>query len=99
MTLTVTFFIPPNGRQEVKEITGVYAPDEEFFKKYGVKISMEVIGSGQVAAYADTGKITDGEPDELIELSNSRTCEETLKSLCLACQKRFDDEGYPNEHR
>lgn len=92
MSITVTFFIAPNGEREVREITKVYDADAAFFKRHGVKISMEDVGSSHVV-YADTGKITDGEPDELIEIAGNRSCADTLKALRMACQKRFDEEG------
>ncbi len=96
MTLTVTCFIPPHGHQEVVEIPNVYPDDEAFFKQYAIKISMEELTIGQVAIYADTSKITEGEPDELITLSKGRSCHDTLKELRQECEKRFNAEGWPS---
>lgn len=96
MTLTVTCFIPPHGHQEVVEIPNVYPDDEAFFKKYGIKVSMEDLSVGGVACYADTGKVTEGEPDELIEISRGRSCHDTLQALRQACEKRFNAEGWPD---
>jgi c-di-GMP-binding flagellar brake protein YcgR len=95
MTLTVTCFIPPNGHQNVVEIPNVYPDDEAFFKKYGIKVSMEDLSLGGVAVYADTGKVTDREPDELMVISGQRSCHDTLKALRQECEKRFDLEGWP----
>lgn len=89
--MQVTFFIPPNGRQEVREISNVRQEDAEFFEKHGVKISMEQQGLN-VIVYADTGKVTDGEPDELIEICHGRSCEDTLSALRRACERRFSKE-------
>jgi len=86
-----TFYMPPNGRQEVREFTNVRAEDAEFFEKHGIKISMEPQGPNAIV-YADTGKVTDGEPDELIEISGGRSCEDTLSALRKACEKRFAEE-------
>lgn len=83
--IDVTFYLRPDGRTEVHEITRVRAEDAEFFKTHGVAISMEDIG-GEFAVYADVGMTTeDGEPDELIELSGTRSCEDTLSALRQQC--------------
>lgn len=96
MTLTVTCFIPPHGRKEAVEIPNVYPDDEAFFKKHGIKVSMEELGVGGFAVYADTGKVTDGEPDELMVISGDRSCHDSLKALRQECEKRFDIEGWPS---
>lgn len=90
--MKVTFFMPPNGHREVRELTSVRAEDAEFFEKHGVKISLEELAFNAVV-YADTGKVTDGEPDELIEISRGRSCEDTLSALRKACEHRFAQEG------
>lgn len=89
--MKATVFVPPNGEQQEITITKIRAEDREFFEKHGVKISMEELG-GQNVVYADTGKVTDGEPDELIEISHGRSCEDTLYALRAACERRFVEE-------
>lgn len=95
MTLTVTFFMPPNARRVVRDITNVFGEDAAFFNRHGIKISMEELTNGMNAAYADTGKVTDGQPDELIEISKGRSCQDTLQALRMSCEKRFTEEGWP----
>lgn len=78
MSLTVTFYIPPNGKKEVRKITNYKKEDAEFFIKNNVKISMEDLGS-QYAIYG----LIDGEPEEneFIVLSSGRSCEDCLTEL------------------
>ncbi|MCP1404294.1 hypothetical protein [Achromobacter insolitus] len=84
--MKVTFYKPPFGRTEELEITKVRPEDAEYFERNGIRISMEEVG-GMFAIYADTGaKTPDGEPDELIELSRGRSCEDTLQALRAACE-------------
>lgn len=90
--MKATFYMPPNGHREVREFTNVRAEDAEFFEKHGIKISMEAQGSNAIV-YADTGKTTDGEPDELIQISQGRSCEDTLAALRKDCEERFADES------
>lgn len=90
--MKVTVFILPNGRQQEITITNIRSEDREFFEKHNVKISMEEC-VGEIVVYADTGKVTDGEPGELIEISQGRSCEDTLSALRKACEERFAEEG------
>lgn len=85
--MIVTLYKQPHGRTEEIDIRNVYPDDAEFFKTHDIKISMEDIG-GMFAIYADTGaKTEDGEPDELIELSQGRSCEESLNALRQQCEQ------------
>jgi hypothetical protein len=83
--MNVTIYKRPDGRSEVIDCRNVYPDDAKWFEDNHVAISMEDIGGG-FAVYADTGKEVDGEPDELIELSQGRTCEETLHALREQCE-------------
>jgi ABC-type histidine transport system ATPase subunit len=84
--MKVTLYKPPHGRQEVIDITRVRPEDEAYFVTQQVEISMEVIG-GEFVIYAHIGEYDeDGEPDELIELGQGRTCEDTLSALRIACE-------------
>lgn len=83
--MNVTIYKRPDGRAEIIDCRHVRAEDEQFFKQHCVAISMEDIG-GQFAVYADIGHTDeDGEPDELIELSGTRNCEDTLAALRQQC--------------
>ncbi len=85
--MNVTIYKRPDGRAEVIDCRHVHPEDEQFFQQHGVRISMEDIG-GQFAIYADIGRVTeDGEPDELIELSGTRRCEDTLAALRAQCEE------------
>lgn len=83
--MDVTIYKRPDGRTEIIDCRKVRAEDEQFFKQNNVRVSMEDIG-GQFAVYADIGREVDGEPDELIELSGSRSCEDTLAALRQQCE-------------
>lgn len=85
--MLVTIFLRPDGHTQVIDCRKVRAEDEQFFKQHGVAISMEDIG-GQFAVYADIGRTDpDGGPDELIELSGTRNCEDTLTALRQQCEE------------
>ena len=87
--MKVTFYCKPDGRQVVEEITRLHPEDEKFFEDNGISISMEDIGD-MFAVYADLGiEDDDGEPVELLELSQSRSCEDTLKALHIQCEEFF----------
>lgn len=87
--MNVTIYKRPDGRTEVIDCRKIRAEDEAFFKQHNVAISMEDIG-GSFAVYADIGKTDeDGEPDELIEISGSRNCEDTLSALRQQCEAAF----------
>jgi hypothetical protein len=89
----VTLYKQPHGRTEVIDITKVLPDDAAYFQRHRVSISMEDIG-GMFAIYADIGKETeDGEPDELIELSQGRSCEETLSALRRQCEEELAGKG------
>lgn len=85
--MNVTIYKKPHGRTEVIDCIHVYPEDEKFFIENNIRISMEDIG-GQFAIYADIGKMTpDDEPDELIQLSGSMDCFDTLKALRVQCEE------------
>ena len=92
--MIATFFLPPNGRQEVHEITEVEPQDASFFEQNRIKVSMEQLMTGDYTLYADTGKLAFGEPDELIVISRGRSCRECLTELRKLCEKRFADEQH-----
>lgn len=89
--MKVTFFIPPNGHREVREITNVRPEDEKYFTEHNIKISMEELSTGQHAVYADTGMLIDGEPTELLEISYGRSCKDTLAALRVRCEQQKED--------
>ena len=84
--MNVTVYKRPDGRSEVIDCRNVYPDDAKWFDDNQVAVSMEDIGD-MIAVYADVGKEVDGEPDELIELSQGRTCEETLHALRKQCEE------------
>lgn len=84
--MIVTLYIPPNGRTREIDVREVDADDEAWFAEHKVKLSMEEAG-GTFVCYADVGKRDeDGEPDEAIEISGTRSCRETLHALRLQCE-------------
>lgn len=91
--MKVTFYKQPHGRTEVIDVKHINREDAEWFEKHGAAISMEDIG-GMFAIYADIG-ITDpeGEPNEAIELSHGRSCEETMAALRIQCEEMLKREA------
>jgi hypothetical protein len=90
MTLTVTIYKPRRGGRVHKEqvdIPNVYPEDADWFRQHGVKVSMEESG-GQFAMYGDIGRFEeDGQtPSEVLVLSGSKNCQDTLRELRAACE-------------
>jgi hypothetical protein len=87
--MIVTFYRKPDGRAQRIDIKNVLPDDEAYFTQNRINISMEDVG-GMFAVYADIGRRDeDGEPFELIELSQGRTCEETLSALRKLCEEEL----------
>lgn len=84
--MIVTLYKRPNGRTQEIDIKNVLPDDEAYFTRHKTSISMEDVG-GEFAIYADTGREDeDGEPIEVIEFSQGRSCEETLSALRKQCE-------------
>lgn len=91
--MNVTFYKSPHGRTETIDMRNVYPEDETWFAENHARISMEDLG-GTFVIYADVGVVDeDGEPDEAIELSAGRSCEETLKALRSQCEAMLKKEA------
>lgn len=104
--IEATLFLRPNGRKITQIITDISPDDANWFKANEVKISMEDIGVGGCAVYADYGRtLADGEPVEMIVISNNRTCKETMAELRVRCEKALEEwkaemeKGMENERK
>ena len=87
--MIITLYKQPDGRTQEIDIKNVLPDDEAFFDHHNISISMEDVG-GMFAIYADIGQTDeDGKPIELIELSQGRSCEETLSALRKLCEKKL----------
>jgi len=87
--MIVTLYKQPDGRTQEIDVKNVLPDDEAYFNRHGIDISMEDVG-GMFAIYADTGRMDeDGEPIELIELSQGRSCEEALSALRKLCEEEL----------
>lgn len=87
--MIITLYKQPDGRMQEIDIKNVLPDDEAFFDHHKIRISMEDVG-GMFAIYADIGQTDeDGEPIELIELSQGRSCEETLSALRKLCEEEL----------
>jgi len=87
--MKVTFYKLPNGRKEVIEMTKINQEDADWLTANNVGVSMEEIGD-QVVVYGDIGKETEeGEPDEIIVLSGSMNCYQTMAALRKQCQEEL----------
>lgn len=77
--LEVTIYQRPDGRKLRTLITKVYPEDAKFFKRHNVIIGIEELDDNQYALY---GRYPNqDEEDEVIVLSNGRTCNECLKEI------------------
>ena len=87
--MIVTLYKRPDGRTQEIDIKNVLPDDEAFFDHHGISISIEDVG-GMFAVYADIGQTDeDGEPIELLELSQGRSWEETLSALRKLCEEEL----------
>ena len=78
-TLEVTIYQRPDGRKLRTLITAVDDEDAAYFNRHGVVVGIEELADNMYALY---GRFPDqDEEDELIVLSNGRTCNECLKEL------------------
>ncbi len=84
--MLVTIFHHPNARRVEINLTDIYHEDEAYFRDNGVTISLEDIG-GMYALYAFCKGMED--EDELVVLSQGRSCKETLKELRKECENYF----------
>lgn len=98
--MEVKLFKPPHGHSVVIDVQNVRAEDEKFFQENNIKISMEDVSAGgapMFAVYADLGISYEYDDDggdgddtiELLELSQGRSCEETLSALRVQCEKEL----------
>jgi len=77
--LEVALYKRPDGRKLRTMITKVDSEDAAYFRRHGIVISIEELADDVYALY---GRFPDqDEEDELIVLSNGRTCNECLKEL------------------
>ncbi len=81
--LEVTIYLRPDGRKLRTMITKVDPEDAKFFKRHNIIISIEELDDKlEDRQYALYGRYPDqDEEDELIVLSNGRTCNECLNEL------------------
>jgi hypothetical protein len=83
--MKATFYKKPHGFTEELEISEIYPEDEEFFTKYGIKLSMEEI-RGEFVVYAESSYLLDDEPYELLVFSGGMSCKDTLQRLVETCK-------------
>lgn len=82
MSLHITIYTRPRGDKEVIVCRNIYDDDADFFRTRSINVSMEADGNSGYIVYADYGARTeDGEPNEMIVMSNGRSCEDTLAEL------------------
>jgi len=83
--INVTLFLKPNGRREQIQLTNINSEDADFINSHKIKVSLEELDSNNFCLYFDYGKTINNdpneEPDELMELSFGRTCEETISKV------------------
>lgn len=94
--MEVKLFKPPHGHSVIIDVLNVHAEDEKFFQENNIEISMEDVSAGgtpMFAVYADLGISDEHDDDdeniELLELSQGRSCEETLSALRVQCEKEL----------
>lgn len=86
--IIATFYQRPDGRKSALPITSIRPEDELWFEQHRVSLSLEELGPNNFAFYADLGMINaEGEVEEVMEISLSRDCAETLTALRHRCER------------
>ena len=94
--MIVTLFKRPYyGLTELVRISNIDPADQQFLESHNVKVSMEsVVEDQQVIVYGDYGAVdSDGEPDEIVVISDGRSCLETMKELRVLVEQRLNEEN------
>lgn len=86
--MKATAYFPPNGRSEVIDLKNIRPEDEAYFTERGIEIGLEQL-NGEMVVYAHLGENEDGDPEELIEFSHGRNCEDTLSALRRLCEEHL----------
>lgn len=80
----VTFFIPPFGKKEKRDVIDIAVDDAKWFTDNNVEVSMEELGHMAIVYATPPGK---DEEDEIMVVSNGRSCMETMADLRNQCEK------------
>lgn len=92
--MIVTLFKRPHGLTELVRIHNIDPADQHFLESHNVKVSMEYINEDQVVVYGDYGAVdSNGDPDEIIVISDGRSCVETMKELRFLVEQRLNEEN------
>lgn len=80
VTISATVHHRPNGKKEVIDVSNVYEDDAVYINTNSIKVSMEDTGISFVLYFDYGHEDDDGEPIEHIELSDGRSCHDTIKT-------------------
>lgn len=100
--VTATLFVPPRGQRREIEISNVNPDDAEYINKFGIKVSLEELMTGDTVVYFDDGKhflededgaVDESTPDEIIIISRGgqKRCEDCFKEGVALLKKRADE--------
>lgn len=93
--MLVTLYKRPDGQQEIIDVENVHQEDWDWFEENNISLSMEDLGNGMFALYADYGAfLEDGEtPDEIIYVaSEQEDCKESFRILRALTEEAVNDE-------
>lgn len=86
--MKATLFIKPHGKSQEIDIIQIDKEDEQFLIENNIKLSMEELDDDNNVIYFDYGETNEeDEPEEYIELSNNRSCIDTIKSAVIELKK------------
>ena len=92
--MIVTLLKRPYGLAEIVRIRNIDQADQHFLESHNVKVSMEYVVENQVIVYGDYGAVdSNGDPDEIIVISDGRSCLETMKELRMFVEQRLNEEN------
>ena len=87
-TLTVRFYVRPNGRMREIEMSKIDKEDIYFFQKHDIMVSMEELTIGDIVVYG-CPRDDLSEESEVMVFAGKRDCRETMKALRQECEKAF----------
>jgi hypothetical protein len=87
--LSVTLYERPDGRSRQVEMRNIEPEDIHFFESNRLKVSIEELTTGELVVYACPYNDY-SEESEVMVLSGSRSCKETMKDLRTYCEEAFN---------
>lgn len=87
-TLTVRYYVRPNGRMREIEMSNIDLSEIQFFVENNIHVSIEELTTGDIVVYG-CPRNDESEESEVMVFAGKRSCQETMKALREKCEKVF----------